>query len=499
MKKPGFLNTVEKKYIVGYGIVGIFSVILMVISVLCSTYVSRCYRDAISELVSVNNLETSVDQLNDTVNMTYLYLTETAVENYALERKNVENYLQESGAQQEENFTRAVTDAQKTVETYVKKSDLLMERLQEYFADDQKSGSEELGEQYNELQEVYSYITLRFQNAYSVKLNTLNRLEGHLNALQKWTLVLQICILAIALLCSMFYLVRVIRQISISIAAMQKGVETMQTNVQEAVPIQIESNDEFEEFAGAFNNMTKIIQIQMREIEENADIKEQLAEMEIKNLRMLSELQKNHLDFLQSRVNPHFLFNTLNMISSLARMESADKCAELMETTASFLRYNLDNITKTVTLDREVENLKDYVAIQECRYGGRYSYSFEVEDRCLDFPMPCMVLQPLVENSIQHGIAMKLEGGTVRIRVYLAEEARVCLEVSDNGVGLTEAQIQDVYEDLYGNQSFGSHIGIRNIYRRLRLFYHDDVKFELHNLNPGLQIFISLPWEDLKK
>lgn len=77
----------------------------------------------------------------------------------------------------------------------------------------------------------------------------------------------------------------------------------------------------------------------------------------------------------------------------------ADQCAELMETTAAFLRYNLDNISKTVPLEKEVENLKDYVAIQECRYGGRYQYTFEIDERCLDYKMPCMILQPMVENA----------------------------------------------------------------------------------------------------
>ena len=233
----------------------------------------------------------------------------------------------------------------------------------------------------------------------------------------------------------------------------------------------------------------------MREIEENADIKERLAEMQIKNLKMFSELQRSHLDFLQSRVNPHFLFNTLNMISSLARIENADQCAELMETTAAFLRYNLDNISKTVPLEKEVENLKDYVAIQECRYGGRYQYTFEIEERCLDYKMPCMILQPMVENAIQHGIAMMLENGHVWIRIYPQGNC-VCLEVQDNGVGMTEEQIRSIYEDFHENKSSGNHIGIRNIYRRLSLYYHNDLKFEFYNMDPGLKIFISLPGGD---
>lgn len=297
------------------------------------------------------------------------------------------------------------------------------------------------------------------------------------------------------LICIGLYLTRVIMEISRSIATMQKGVESIQDNVLSAEPIQIESNDEFEEFAAAFNKMTGIIQKQMREIEENADIKERLAEMEIKNLKMFSELQRSHLDFLQSRVNPHFLFNTLNMISSLARIENADQCAELMETTAAFLRYNLDNISKTVPLEKEVENLKDYVAIQECRYCGRYQYTFEIDEQCLDYKMPCMILQPMVENAIQHGIAMMLEDGHVWIRVY-PQGNRVCLEVQDNGVGMTEEQIRSIYEDFQENKTSGNHIGIRNIYRRLRLYYHNDLKFEFYNMDPGLKIFISLPGGD---
>ena len=135
---------------------------------------------------------------------------------------------------------------------------------------------------YNELQELYSYVTLRFQKAYSVKLNKLSQLENRLNALQQNILRLQIGMIVFTLICIGLYLTRVIMEISRSIATMQKGVESIQDNVLSAEPIQIESNDEFEEFAAAFNKMTGIIQKQMREIEENADIKERLAEMEIK-------------------------------------------------------------------------------------------------------------------------------------------------------------------------------------------------------------------------
>ena len=370
MKKARFLNSVGKKYIVGYVIVAVFSVVLLMVAVICNNYVSGQYDNAIGEMISINNLENSVEVLNGDINMAYLYLSEEGTENYEQDRKSAEQYLKMVKELQEKSFVREVTDAYCTVESFLGKSDFLTDALRRYFESDKQTGFEKLENSYNELQELYSYVTLRFQKAYSVKLNKLSQLENRLNALQQNILRLQIGMIVFTLICIGLYLTRVIMEISRSIATMQKGVESIQDNVLSAEPIQIESNDEFEEFAAAFNKMTGIIQKQMREIEENADIKERLAEMEIKNLKMFSELQRSHLDFLQSRVNPHFLFNTLNMISSLARIENADQCAELMETTAAFLRYNLDNISKTVPLEKEVENLKDYVAIQECRYGG---------------------------------------------------------------------------------------------------------------------------------
>lgn len=496
MKKGRFLNSVRKKYIVGYVIVAIFSVILLITAVESNHYVSKRYNDAIGEMISINSLENAVEKINSDLNLAYLYLSEEGILNYETDRETIQNYLEMVENLQTENFVREVTDACYTVETFLEKSDSLIGTLQNYFDSDIRDGTELLESSYEEQQEVYSYVTLRFQNAYSVKLNTLSQLEQRLNELQTNTLKLQICMMLAAVFGMLFYLAKVIMEVSHSIATLQRGVESIQDNVQKAEPIRIESHDEFEEFADAFNEMTCIIQKQMREIEENADVKERLAEMEIKNLKMFSELQKSHLDFLQSRVNPHFLFNTLNMISALAHMENAEKCAELMETTAAFLRYNLDNISKTVPLKKEVENLKDYVTIQECRYEGRYQYTFEIEEECLNYRMPCLILQPMVENAIQHGIAMKLQDGHVWIRVY-GKEDRVCLEVQDNGVGMTPEQIQNIYDDFQENKSSGSHIGIRNIYRRLRMYYQDDLKFEFYNMEPGLKIFISLPrkWE----
>ncbi len=497
MKKKKFFHSVQRKILIGYSIVGLFAAAFMIIAVTCNQYVSTRYEAAISDVVSLNELENLTDQLNSAVNMAYNFLETSAPAEYAAVRENLEESLSAAEEAQTKRFVREVTDAVKTVESYMQQSDSLMDRIAIFFAGNNRSGIDEMQVQYNELQEIYSYTRLRFQNAYSVELATLNEMAQQLSALQHTLTLVQVGILLVALSFGLFYLSHVIRGISRSINTLRTGVQSMQENVLETKPIEIHSGDEFEEFAEGFNEMTAIIQQQMIELEETAKIKEQLAEMEIKNLRMFGELQKNHLDFLQSRVNPHFLFNTLNMISSLARIEGADQCAELMETTAAFLRYNLDNISKTVTLQKEVKNLQDYVAIQECRYGDRFQYTFDIDEETLKYPMPCMVLQPLVENSIQHGMPMMLSGGEVNIRTYRKQE-RVLIEVSDNGIGMSEEQIREVYHDLSEHQYSGTHIGIRNIYQRLRIYYNDDVQMTFVNLDPGLRITISLPGKEIE-
>lgn len=483
-----------KKYMLGYIVIGVLCVLFLAVTVFSNYMMGRRYEDAISELTVVNSLEMAVYQLNDTVNTTYLWFTEGSIELYEENRKTVEEYLLLTEEQTEADYVREVADASSTTETYLEKSDVLMEGLSRYLSGDMRENNAIFEEQYSELQRIYTYLTDCFQSAYFVKLNNLGELEQDLLRWQKFTTGMQVGIMIVVLGISFSYMFRVIRQSSRSISVMMDGVQQMQVDVFQVEPIEIESDDEFGKMAEAFNQMARIIQEQMQELVEAANVKEHLAEVEIENLRMFGELQKSHLDLLQSRVNPHFLFNTLNMISSLARLENSEKCAELTESTAAFLRYNLDNITKTVTLRKELENLKEYVAIQKCRYEERYQYIFEVEEECLNFRMPCMILQPLVENAILHGLVMMVSGGCVWISAARKED-RVLLGVRDNGCGMTEEQIEKLYSDIYAHRISSEHIGVRNIVRRLQLFYQEDVRIELKNMEPGLQIEISLPAE----
>ena len=495
--KRKILNTVSKKYAFGYVLIGVFLLIFLCVSITASMYVSVQYRDATKELSEINNLEDTFNQFNNDVNISYSFLSQDGIGKYKGLKNRLDMAKGKVDLQQKKRYLRETADLSSTIETYRKQSDILINNIVSYMKHETSKdvNHAELGSQYDSLQKIYSFVMLRFQDEYSAKLKTLDLVEKNLQQLQVMIYgLLLVLILFIIFTCTV-YIVTVIRGVAGSIKVLEKGVNSIEKDVRSADPIELHSSDEFEELAGAFNSMLKIIQTQMQKIAEDADIRERLAESENDNLRIYGALQENNLDFLQSRINPHFLFNALNMISAQARIENAEKSAEMMEITASFLRYNLDNITKNVTLEKELDNLKDYIAIQKYRYGGRFEFTFQVSENCLKLVMPCMVLQPLVENSVQHGIGMMVDGGHVWISADRSGD-RVIMEIRDNGMGMTAEKIEETYRNLRENTSDSKHIGIRNIYRRLQLFYKNDVILEMESHDTGLCIRMSVPYQE---
>ena len=350
----------------------------------------------------------------------------------------------------------------------------------------------EISEYYLIQQENYSFVSQCFRDEYAMKVKIQNKEDERLRNLQDLIYLMLFILIIILFTITFKYLRGITRSISNSVNALENGIYLMRTDVMNASEIDLKSGDEFEKLSDAFNSMLAIIRQQMIKISEDADIKERLSTAENKYLRLYLTLQKNTLDFLQSRINPHFLFNTLNMIAAQADLEDAQKTEKLIQTTAVYLRYNLDNIKKNVTIKRESENLKDYIYIQKCRYGERFEFILEIAEECLEQIIPCMILQPLVENAVGHGIGMKVSGGKVWIRVY-KENDRTVIEAEDNGVGMSEKDIDEFMNALANDEGENNHIGLLNIYKRLNIFFENDVKININNVDPGLLVKLSLP------
>ena len=162
------------------------------------------------------------------------------------------------------------------------------------------------------------------------------------------------------------------------------------------------------------------------------------------NIRIQKQLEESRFRELQMQINPHFMFNTLNMISETAYFENAKKTVFLLNKTAKMFRFSLDFSGTSVTLFREMEELENYILIQEQQYGDRIEFRFELDESFHHILVPSLTLQPLIENSISHGVGKYTGGGWVKLTTrYCDEEKAGYIVVEDNGVGMEEEQFKN--------------------------------------------------------
>jgi signal transduction histidine kinase len=211
-------------------------------------------------------------------------------------------------------------------------------------------------------------------------------------------------------------------------------------------------------------------------------------ENQIDEMRAL-ELQASsaQLAMLRYQLNPHFLFNTLNSISTLVLLKQTERANAMLSRLSSFLRYTLANEpTAHVTVAQEVETLKLYLEIEKMRFEDRLRPLFEVDPRAERARLPSLLLQPLVENAIKYAVTPQEEGAEICVRVRLAGE-RVQIAVSDTGPGLHEARI---------SPSLSTGVGLTNIRERLVQAYGPDQRFETRSMPAGgFSVEIEIPYQ----
>jgi len=191
---------------------------------------------------------------------------------------------------------------------------------------------------------------------------------------------------------------------------------------------------------------------------------------------------------LQNQINPHFLFNTLNSISSLVRFDP-DTAREMILKLATILRRLLSSTDSFVPLRDELEFIDNYLDIEVVRFGrDKLTVVKDIEPASLEIMVPSMLLQPLVENCLKHGLASKVDGGNITLRSRLAK-SRLVIEVEDNGVGMGTAQLLEQPDGLGGTG-----IGIANVAERLKVLYGDSAKMTIDSREGmGTLVRLRLP------
>ncbi len=261
--------------------------------------------------------------------------------------------------------------------------------------------------------------------------------------------------------------------------------------------VQVVTNDEIGLLGEAFNSMQNNIKQLIDEIRKKAHMEKAYQEQALKNLEMDRSLKSLELKALQSQIHPHFLFNTLNIIAKLAYIEGAERSGDLIVSVSNLLRYNLGKLDRPSTLNAELNHVKEYFHIQKARFRERVEFIWEVDESCLDFPVPCLTLQPIVENAFIHGIE-SLECGA-RIGIYVSRQGgRVEVRISDNGTGMDEEKIEHILHrfDPYTEPAQGhtTGLGLRNVATRLRLFYETEDCIRIESVpRKGTTVILSLP------
>lgn len=206
-------------------------------------------------------------------------------------------------------------------------------------------------------------------------------------------------------------------------------------------------------------------------------------------------LLEARLDALQRQINPHFLFNTLNSITSLIRLKP-DLAREMIGKLANILRVLLKDREAFVPLREELSFIDDYLAIEVVRFGDKLHVVKEIAEETMDVVVPSMLLQPLIENSIKHGLEPRIHGGTVTLRSRIISD-RLVLEVEDDGLGiLPERVVSEESSDTVRRPGLG--VGMRNVRERMQVLYGGLATVEM-NGSPGrgTQVMLSMPILDL--
>lgn len=335
---------------------------------------------------------------------------------------------------------------------------------------------------------IFDYISQLSERQIDINSASYVELINHTKLIQIITMIIVVDLIIFSLLIVYLITSRMVKPFT----NLYKSAEEISKGNYDTEDVIIQTDDEFRLLAESFNKMKNSISNHIEELKSQAETEAELKDEQMKNLKMAYLLDSAKLSALQSQINPHFLYNTINAGVQLAVIERANKTGEFLESMSRLFRYNLQKMNGECTLEDEISNIKDYYDLLKVRFRDRIKFEFDIDVNTLNTKMPPMILQPLVENSYIHGLSGLEVGGTITISSRLEDEKTV-ISISDTGVGIEEKNINDILsKDENLENDFG--IGVRNVRDRLELFYHKNITFNMKSeLGEGVETIIKIP------
>lgn len=264
----------------------------------------------------------------------------------------------------------------------------------------------------------------------------------------------------------------ILRSYHYRVKKLSRHMEKIQNERFDLIDIQ-EGRDEIGGLIRTFNVMTGRITSLINEV----------YKLEIRQKSLELEQVRTELSMLQSQMNPHFLFNTLNALLVVCTKNGYSDVTEIIKNLSLLMRQLLRRADGLVPLQEELQFTSMYLQIEKFRFGDLFDYTFDIDPQALSLPVPRMSIQPLVENACKHGLQAIKNNRTIRISAKLTEHA-LEINVVDNGVGMKEEKLKQLMANVRSGREMDGHVGISNVYRRLALFYNENVRF-LISSEPG--------------
>lgn len=451
-----------------------------------SSRLQRTYEDNLY----LNEISNSLDKVQDSMTRYLNSKSSDALEEYYLSDQEFRNII--------EGLNSGITDSsydlmQRNIKNM---SDDYLDLVSQAIEAKRGRNVEKYRLRYESATEMYNYINIYIESLnnrqFEDNSKTYSEISVSLRSMQNVSLVVMFVVILLNVFAIVNYtgrLIKPLRTLSESANEVAKG------NFDVDLP-RVESKDEIGVVTSAFNKMVVSIRNYISQIRENMENERRHKE---KELMMETHLKDAQLKYLQAQINPHFLFNTLNAGAQLAMMEGADKTYEFVQNMSEFFRYNVKHSDEPILLKDEIDLVDHYMFIINVRFAGEIKFIKQIDEDVLNVHIPGMILQPLVENAVNHGVRNVDYDKVITVSVR-KDGSEVCVSVKDNGIGMSQETINDI---LTGNSKKHSDsmdsngVGLDNVIERLRIFLDRDDVMEIisEGKEKGTEFIFRLPFE----
>ncbi|WP_305767609.1 cache domain-containing sensor histidine kinase [Candidatus Epulonipiscium viviparus] len=277
-------------------------------------------------------------------------------------------------------------------------------------------------------------------------------------------------IMLLNIVVAVLYSAEVNRMIFDPLDAIALHMKLIETGKFVEMPVELSEN-EITRLKKVFNHMAASIEMLIEKVKEEEHVN-----------------AKSEINLIQAQINPHFLYNTLDAVSALALMEDHKKCFQMVQALGKFYRNSLNSGRDFITIEQEVASIVSYITILNIRYDNKIQFSYDIEEELKPVMMLKLLLQPVVENAVYHGIKEKEGSGAIHIKIY-RDEDEIIFIITDDGCGMDDERIEQVLNGNVENSGFG----IYSLIQRVKLYYHIENPIAIYSeIESGTEFIIRI-------